>query len=248
MQVKAGVRHAIVDPKLLQEWEDALNPEVLRPRLIRASLFIAAFELLKEIIVQRIRDFFTDGWNEKGDIVSSDYTTDVLGRNRSPTHASLDWLRERGAISDADIATFGRVKNCRNALAHGLQKVALAEGLPVDFDARFQEMVALLKKIELWWIVEVEIPTNPDFDHKEIDYDGILPGHVMMLSLLYDVGLSSDAESKKYLEEFRRRVVKQGVPNNGLHQTGRGGAVASRPVVEARPAGEAECCAGAVRA
>ena len=27
--------------------------------------------------------------------------------------------------------------------------------------------------------------------------------------------------------------------NNGLHQTGRGGAVASRPVVEARPAGEA---------
>ena len=35
-----------------------------------------------------------------------------------------------------------------------------------------------------------------------------------------------------------------GLHNNGLHQTGRGGAVASRPVVEARPAGEAECCAG----
>jgi len=32
--------------------------------------------------------------------------------------------------------------------------------------------------------------------------------------------------------------------NNGLHQTGREGAVASRPVVEARPAGEPECCAG----
>ena len=32
--------------------------------------------------------------------------------------------------------------------------------------------------------------------------------------------------------------------NNGLHQTGRGGAVASRPVVEARPAGEAECSTG----
>jgi len=32
--------------------------------------------------------------------------------------------------------------------------------------------------------------------------------------------------------------------NNGLHQTRRGGAAASRPVVEARLAGEAECCAG----
>ena len=29
--------------------------------------------------------------------------------------------------------------------------------------------------------------------------------------------------------------------NNGLHQTRRGGAVASRPVVEARLAGEAGC-------
>ena len=35
--------------------------------------------------------------------------------------------------------------------------------------------------------------------------------------------------------------------NNGLHQTGRGGvafAFRRRPVVEARPAGEPECCAG----
>ena len=32
--------------------------------------------------------------------------------------------------------------------------------------------------------------------------------------------------------------------NNGLHQTRRGGAVASRPVVEARLAGEAGCWTG----
>jgi len=32
--------------------------------------------------------------------------------------------------------------------------------------------------------------------------------------------------------------------NDGLHQTGRGGAVASRPVVEARLAGEGKCWAG----
>ena len=37
-----------------------------------------------------------------------------------------------------------------------------------------------------------------------------------------------------------------GLPNNGLHQTGRGGvahAVRRGPVVEARPAGEAGCWA-----
>ncbi len=38
-----------------------------------------------------------------------------------------------------------------------------------------------------------------------------------------------------------------GLYNNALHQTGRGGAAGflrRRPVVEARPAGERECCAG----
>ena len=39
--------------------------------------------------------------------------------------------------------------------------------------------------------------------------------------------------------------MNQRPPNNGLHQTGRGGvafAFRRRPVVEARPAGEAKCC------
>ncbi len=35
------------------------------------------------------------------------------------------------------------------------------------------------------------------------------------------------------------------LPNKGLHQTRRGGVAASRPVVEARLAGEAQCCADA---
>ena len=44
-----------------------------------------------------------------------------------------------------------------------------------------------------------------------------------------------------------RVVVYNNRPyNNALHQTGRGGVAfrPSRPVVEARPAGERECCAG----
>ena len=42
-----------------------------------------------------------------------------------------------------------------------------------------------------------------------------------------------------------RSVTIAGLPNNGLHQTGRGGVAprSPRPVIEARPAGEAECYA-----
>ena len=48
-------------------------------------------------------------------------------------------------------------------------------------------------------------------------------------------------DSKAGLVGLRGVVSNRQLSNNGLHQTGRGGAVASRPVVEARPAGEAKC-------
>jgi len=38
-----------------------------------------------------------------------------------------------------------------------------------------------------------------------------------------------------------------GASNNGLHQTGRGGVAAARPVVEARLAGEGRCWVGWIR-
>jgi hypothetical protein len=40
------------------------------------------------------------------------------------------------------------------------------EGLPADFEECSSDMVALLRKIEVWWIPNVEIPTNPDFEEK----------------------------------------------------------------------------------
>ncbi len=56
-----------------------------------------------------------------------------------------------------------------------------------------------------------------------------------------------EASPMIWLASCRGGRARTTVPsNNGLHQTGRGGAVASRPVVEARPAGEAGCwtCTG----
>jgi hypothetical protein len=45
--------------------ENFLNPEVLRPNLIMASLYIAAFEMLKDTIIDRTRDFYTTGFDSR---------------------------------------------------------------------------------------------------------------------------------------------------------------------------------------
>ncbi len=195
-----------MDPKVRQSWEEFLNPDVLRPRLIAASIYIAAFEALKDAIVENIRTFFWCGFDESGDKIDPKYHSDVLSRNRSPVHASLDWLKEMGAINEADLQAFERVKNCRNTLSHRLFDAIGSKGMPTDFEKCFGEMYDLLRKIDVWWIREVEIPTNPDFDGADIDEQGIVSGRELGLHLLCSIALGDEDACRAYFEEFRKRT------------------------------------------
>ena len=121
-----------MDPNIRKSWEELLNPNVTRPRLIAASIYIAGFEALRDAVVARIRYFFWNGFDETGDKIDPKYQSDVLTRNRSPVYASLDWLKEMNAIDDADIEAFNRVKTCRNRLAHELLTTLGWTGLPLN--------------------------------------------------------------------------------------------------------------------
>jgi hypothetical protein len=195
-----------MDPKVRRSWEEFLNPEVARPRLIAASIYIAAFEILKESVVVRIRDFFCTGVDESGDKIDPEYQADVLSRNRSPIYASLGWLKERNALDDRDLRTFDCIKACRNTLAHNLVSTLGMDGLPADFEKCFTDMVALLRKIEVWWTINVEISTNPDFASTAIDEGEIVPGSVVFMQLLMDIALGDEERSKFYYDEFRKRT------------------------------------------
>lgn len=192
-----------MDAKVRRSWEEFLNPEVMRPRLIAASVYIAGFEVLKDSIVGRIRDFFSIGFDESGDKIDPEYQSNVLSRNKSPVYASLEWLKEMQAVTDGDVTAFERIKDCRNALAHRLFSALGSEGLPGDFNHCFMDMLALLRKIEVWWITNIEIP---DFDGSEVDENGIVPGPVMSMQLLMDIALGDADRSWFYYDEFRKRT------------------------------------------
>jgi hypothetical protein len=193
-----------MDEHVRQSWERFLNPETLRSNLIVASIFLAAHEILRQSIIERIRDFYTTGFDSSGFTVDPKYQAEVLSKNRSPVYASLAWLKESHAIDEADIAAFDRIRQTRNEIAHEITQM-LTRGIPDDYLLRFHEMVNLLAKIEKWWIVNVEIPTSPDFEGEEIDEDGIMPGPVMTIRLLLDIALGSEEESKYYFDEFLKR-------------------------------------------
>jgi hypothetical protein len=169
--------------KTQTSWDTFLNPATLRPNLIAASVYISAFELLKTVIVDRIKSFYTHGFDRNGGRSDPEYESEVLSKNRSHVYASLEWLKEMHAIDDADIAASERVKKLRNELAHELTGI-LFQGLPADLAERLSEMISLLDKIERWWIVKVEIPINPDLNGVEINKSQVIPGPTMGLRLL----------------------------------------------------------------
>ena len=76
--------------------------------------------------------------------------------------------------------------------------------MPADYDLRFAEMVELLRKIERWWIREIEIPTNLGFDDANINPDECIPGLEIGLRLLCDIALGDEETAQFYLNEFKR--------------------------------------------
>lgn len=205
--------------KVQGSWERFLNPDELRPTLMLASIYISTFEILKDSIISRPKEFYTFGFDDNGEIIDPKYKTEVLARNSSPLYASLAWLKESEAIDGADIEKFNLIKKQRNDIAHQMFRM-LSDGIPVDFTERFSEMVALLDKIEKWWIINVEAETGlidindhgklVDVDITNVDLNDVIPGPIVSLKMLIDIAIGPDEKSRYYFNEFIKATHKDG--------------------------------------
>ena len=173
----------------LRSWEKLSNPRVLQHNLIVASLYLVAFELLQSAVLDRLSSFFatevelTDSWRLKGK-PNSRYSAEVLSFDpKYPLNASCLWLVRNGVISEAERLQIDAIRQHRNEVAHELPVFVVEADKAIDL-GRLEQIRALLLKIERWWILEVDVPTNPDFDGQNIVPDDVIPGPVMFLDFI----------------------------------------------------------------
>jgi hypothetical protein len=190
-----------MNEKIRASWERALHPETLKSNIITASIFSMAFEMLKSSIIEKIEGFFINGFDKNGMIVSPEYKEKILSLNRSPLYASLKWLQDMGAINDKDLETFEHIKKCRNTLTHEMLAFA-SSGVDFDVADAFGEMVALLRKIEIWWFENLEMAIDPESYPEDLDLEEVIPGPVWSLQMLIDVALGPEEEARKYYDCF----------------------------------------------
>jgi hypothetical protein len=134
-----------------RNWDKFSNPESLKSNLITASLYLAAYEILRASVIDSIRDFFACEFNENGEAVHNKYQDKVLSLDKSPLRASLLWLKGMSAINESDVELIDNIRKHRNELAHDLPKFITNVNNKINVDL-LGSIYELTAKVDRWWI------------------------------------------------------------------------------------------------
>jgi len=195
--------------KAFRGWAKLLNPEELRTNLVRASIFLTAYEFLSQALIEHLEGFFSDGFDSNGPILGEDYRSKVLSLHQMRFFASAIWFRNSGALTDDDLDRLREIREHRNFVAHHIPEI-LGSG---ESDVRsylLRAIAEIVRKIDVWWIREVKIPTNPDFDASDpddIDLGAIFSMRTAVLDLLLQVADGNDETLRQLYEQFKQRGV-----------------------------------------
>lgn len=170
-----------------------LAPETIRSNLVRAGLFLAGWEILKSEIQNKVKDFFLEGFDQSGFLYSNQYKTRVLDRHKSRFEASMMWLVETEALSEAQSAQVLKLRDHRNEVAHELPKLLLEpDHVGVDI-AMIHELKELIGALGVFW-GRIEVDINLDFDGREVEDAEIRSGVSLLMEHL--VAAAKEAEVK----------------------------------------------------
>lgn len=171
--------------------------EILRKNILATSAFSMAYEVLEDCIIAKIRDFFSNEYDYRKEVLS-------LDKKERPLQASLEWLKKMNAINDADLESFKDIKDCRNFLVHETFRFISENISKFDVNEKFEEMINLLRKIDRWWIVTME-------DYDDLKQNQIQPGSIILLQILLDAAIGPEGVLEKYyhllpMEDVRMKM------------------------------------------
>jgi hypothetical protein len=190
-----------------ENWRKFLNPESLKQNLIRASIYLTCWEILKECLLDQPRGFFLHEFRDGKWIADLNYKTKVLSLDNDPLIASAVWFRYQKAFSNEDIALLLILRTHRNEIAHELPKIlgTMESDVRLDF---LNGVYYLTEKADKWWIQNIEIPTNSDLDNHKLtqeELNGVKSSRMISMSLLIAVANGQEDQLRWLYEEMKKR-------------------------------------------
>ena len=192
-------------------WDKFLNPDSLKKNLIAGGLFLTAYEMLKESLIGYPRDMYWEGIKNGETIVSSRYSTEVRALNEDLLTASCLWWKKQAILDDSDISKIKAIREHRHAIAHEMPRFLQTTEANIQVEY-LPQIAAIVKKIDQWWILEVEIPTNPDFDNRELTKDecsGVMSMRMIVLDLMIPLSVGDDSRLREIYEGWKDGIQRR---------------------------------------
>lgn len=167
---------------MAEAWQRIFDKDFVAGTLTRAGLYLLAYELLKDSIIRRLRDFYWMGFKDGKDTISPKYTQ-ILSKHKNPLVASCMWLEANGALSASDVKTILEIRDFRNDIAHELPGLLLdgKRDIRTDHVAQIQQ---LLLKIDRWWIINVELAIDEEYAGQDVDENEVKSGTMALIEHL----------------------------------------------------------------
>jgi hypothetical protein len=189
--------------KAKRDAQKIVTPDVLKRNLTNASLLLTAFELMKYSLIDKVKGFFEVDKEHLPESSNEHKIEMEIIRKKLPkemqSHPVLiyaAWHKENEALTESDFDTILGIWKYRNKIAHELIDFLVNSDLEVNVKYLF-EIRDIIEKADVWWIKEVELPINPDFDQAKAKDLNVRSGRMIILDHLISVALELPPDSDK---------------------------------------------------
>ena len=200
--------------KALEMIENVVTPENLQFTVSFTSLFVLVFECFKDMVIDRPKEFFcTEKIEFKEDKIvyyeTEKYKREVRNLAKKPFEASLRWFANHKVITESDVNKALSIELRRHSFVHELYNV-VHNGISDEDTQLLADLVSIYKKIDSWWIYNVEIDWDEIKDPDNVKQDECISGSLMMIDVMINILLKGEGESyRECLAQIKETVTSK---------------------------------------
>jgi hypothetical protein len=151
-----------------EELMHRFNPDTLKKNLLRAAVYIIAYEFLENMLMDRLQRFFAmivdaECIDINGNPMPRDnYVKQVRARNKDDLLvASCLWFEAEKVLTSDDVQFVKDARKHRGDLVHEMPKILLQPGNRVDITG-LHRIYELASRIDVWWLSWEDAPEGSE--------------------------------------------------------------------------------------
>lgn len=190
----------------MDNWCNILDEGILKYNVSFASMFVLNYECLKEYVIGQIRELYSENIHFEDDKMvceeSLSYKREVRTLDKNIENASLKWFIKENVITHEEYEIYQKIWQRRNDITHELLK-NLNKGFNEQDVKLFSSLLDMYRKIDKWWINEIEIPISGNEIPDDYDMENVCGGQAIVLSIINNIVLGNEgAKYKEVLESL----------------------------------------------